>query len=171
VAVVVCIPALASGQTNISLAGSATSTLTAAVAEQADVSLPGALTIDVNDVNAQAARPNQVVSISNIVLASATKQLRLLVRANASSFTAPAGATTTWDASAVSWTTTQSWTNGAAAAGTLSASAFNTVATCDPGVTSCSTTRLKFTLAPNSDIRRSGTYTLAMTWKIESIGS
>jgi hypothetical protein len=30
---------------------------------------------------------------------------------------------------------------------------------------------LKFTLAPNTSVKRSGNHTLALTWKVESIGS
>ena len=157
-------------QTNIVLPDiTKTTTLTAVVAEQADLSLPAAVTIDVPDVNAQSARPNQVVTISNIVLASATKQLRLSIRANAATFTKPPSSSVTWNASQLSWTSTQAWSNAVYSEGTLSDSAFNVVATCDAGVSSCSTTRLKFMLEPNPSIRRSGSYTIGITWKIESI--
>lgn len=159
-------------QTNIVLPDTAkTSTLTAAVAEQANLSLPATVTIDVNDVNAESARPNQTVTISNIVLASATKQLRLSIRANAPTFTKPPASSVTWNASQLSWTSTQAWTNAVYGEGTLSDSAFNVVATCNPGVSSCSTTRLKFILEPNASIRRSGAYTIGITWKVESIGT
>jgi hypothetical protein len=148
-----------------------TTTLTAAVVEQADISLPASVTIDVPSVNAQSARPNHIVTISSIVLATDTKQLRLSIRANAAAFTMPPASTVTWNASDVSWTSTQSWTNATYSEGTLSDSAFNVVATCNAGVSSCSTTRLKFMLAPNPSIRRSGTYTIGITWKVESIGT
>jgi hypothetical protein len=145
--------------------------MTAAVAEQADISIPAAVTIDVSDVNGVSAKPNQVVTVSQIVLASATKQLRLSIQANAATFSAPAGAPTTWAASDVSWSTTQNRTNATATDGTLSNTAYNIVATCNADVSSCSTNRLKFTLAANANIRRSGTYTIGITWKIESIGT
>src|SRR5688572_2496336 len=81
----------AEGQTNGTLPDAAcTTTLTAAVAEQAVISLPGYMSITVNNLAVQNARPNQVVTVSNIVLATATKQLRISVQANAASFTKPA---------------------------------------------------------------------------------
>jgi hypothetical protein len=145
--------------------------MTAAVAEQADISIPSAVSINVNDVNAQNAHPNLSVSISSIVLASATKQLRISLMANAATFTAPAGAPTTWNASDVSWSTPTGWTNATNVDGTLSDSTYNLLSTCSAGVTACSTTKLKFTLAANAAIRRSGTYTIGIVWKFESIGT
>jgi hypothetical protein len=162
----------AEAQTSVTLTDTTqTTTLTATVAEQAVVSVPAAMSITVNNVNVANARPNQIVTVSNLVLATATKQLRISVQANAESFTKPAAATTTWSASDVSWTTTQAWTNATASDGTLSDSAYNVVAICTAGVTSCSTDRLKFTLAANPSITISGTYTIGIVWKFESIGS
>ena len=162
----------AEGQSNVTLPdATSTTTLTATVDEQAVIALPASMSISVNNVAVQNARPNQVVTVSNIVLATATKQLRISVQANAASFTKPAAATTTWAASDVTWTTTQAWTNATGSDGTLSNVAFNTVATCNAGATSCSTDRLKFTLAPNTNITVSGAYTIGIIWKFESIGT
>ena len=170
--VLVAVGKRAEGQTTVTLPDAAsTTTLTAAVAEQAVVSVPASMSISVNNVAVETARPNQGVTVSNIVLGSATKQLRISVQANAASFTKPAAATTTWSASDVSWTTTQAWTNAAGSDGTLSNVAFNTVATCNAGATSCSTNRLKFMLAPNASITVSGAYTIGIVWKFESIGT
>ena len=66
---------------------------------------------------------------------------------------------------------TASKARGLTSEGTLSESAFNIVATCNAGVSSCSTTCLKFMLAPNATIRRAGSYTIGLTWKVESIGT
>jgi hypothetical protein len=167
--------AAAHAQAAVSLPDTGLSTtLTAVVADQAAVSLPGAVAFAVTNVNGSTAVTNQEVTISNIVLATATTQVKLSLQANAATFASPAGAPATYDASDISWSYTgggSPWTNGTASDGTLSSAAFNTVATCAAGVTSCSTTRLKFTLAPKAAITRSGLYTLTVTWKIESIGT
>ena len=62
-----------------------------------------------------------------------------------------------------------SWTNAAGAAGTLSNSAYNAVATCTADVSSCSTAGLTFTLGANTGVKRSGNHTLVVRWKLESI--
>jgi hypothetical protein len=54
-------------------------------------------------------------------------------------------------------------------AGTLSNSSFTTVATSDANVSALSTNSLTFTLAAKSTIHRAGAYTIAATWKFESI--
>jgi hypothetical protein len=164
----------AQAQTNVTLpSASELTTLTAAVAEQADVSLPVAVSFTVNDVNAQTSQTNLEMTVSNIVLATATKQFRISLQANADTFAPPATTSITWNASAVSWSFTggSPWTNGTGTAGTLSHLAYNTVATCNAGVSSCSTNRLKLTLDANPSINRSGAYTLLITWKVESIGT
>lgn len=165
-AVILGIPAFAEAQTGVVLPSTTvTSTLTADVAEQAQVSVPASVSIAVNNVNAQSAQPNQAVSATNIVLATATKQLKVSIQANAATFTPPATATNTWNASDVSWTTTggSPWTNATGTDRTLSHLSYNTVATCNAGATSSSTTRLKFNLASNANINRSGTHTLVIT--------
>jgi hypothetical protein len=171
---VVVTASAAQAQTSVTLpSASELTTLTAAVAEQADVSLPAAVTFTVNNVNAGTSQTNLDMTVSNIVLATATKQLRISLQANAATFTPPATTSITWNASAVSWSFTggSPWTNGTGTAGTLSHLAYNTVATCNAAVSSCSTTRLKLSLGSNSSIDRSGTYTLVITWKVESIGT
>lgn len=153
----------------------AATTLTAAVSEQAQITLPAAVSFNVTDVAAGTSSGRQAVSISNIVLASATRQLRLSIMATAASFSPPVAGAVTWSASDVSWTTPNggpnAWINGTRTNGTLSSTAFTTVATCDPDVSSCSTTGLSFSLAAKPAVRRSGAHTLVVIWKIESIGS
>jgi hypothetical protein len=70
----------------------------------------------------------------------------------------------------VSWNAA-SWTAATGATGTLSSSAYNTVATCDAGAAGCSTSGLVFTLGANSGVRRSGNHTLVIRWRLESTGS
>ena len=150
-----------------------TTALTASVSEQASVSVPSGVTFTVTDISSATAAPAASVSVSNIVLASHSKQLKLSVKADAASFTAPSGSgagAVTWSASDVSWGA-PAWTNGTGATGTLSGSAFNNVATSDPTATSMSTTGLVFTLAGKNTVNRSGNHTLNITWKVESIGS
>jgi hypothetical protein len=146
---------------------SQTTTLTATVAEQANVTVPTAVTFAVADIASSTAATAASVSATSVVLSSALKQLRVSLQANAASFTPPSGAIT-WSASDVTWNAA-SWTNATGVGGTLSNAAYNTVATCTAGAGSCNTTGLVFTLAANPSIVRSGNYTLVVTWKFESI--
>jgi hypothetical protein len=182
----VCAMALASGllatgtagaQTTVALpdTGQAT-TLTAAVAEQARVTVPASISFSVSDVNASTTQGSVAIAVQNIVLGTATKQLRISLSGNAASFTPPVAGATTWSASDVSWTAgpgggPNAWQNAIGSAGTLSSVAFNTVATCDPDATSCSIAKLSFTLAAKPTVKRSGAHTLTVTWRFESIGT
>jgi hypothetical protein len=147
-----------------------TTTVSVSVSEQARVAVPAGISFNVTNVGASTDAAAATVTIDQIVLASSTRQLRLSLRADAASFTAPAGGDTTWAASDVSWNAA-TWTAAAGIGGTLSNSAFNTVATCDPGATTCSTNALVFALAAKPTVQRSGTHSLIVTWKVESIGS
>jgi hypothetical protein len=144
-----------------------TTTLTATVAEQANVTVPTAVTFAVGDIASSTAATAVSVTATSVVLSSATKQLRISLQANAASFTPPSGAVT-WNASDVTWNAA-SWTNATGVAGTLSNAAYNTAATCTAGAGSCNTSGLVFTLGANPNIVRSGNYTLVVTWKFESI--
>ena len=128
----------------------------------------GGVAFTVNSVGASTASSSVSVSATGVVLATATKELKVSLQANAASFTPPSGSAT-WNASDVTWNVA-TWTNATAASGTLSNSAFNTVAS-TADVASCSTSGLVFTLAANTNIVRSGNYTLVVTWKFESIGT
>jgi hypothetical protein len=145
-----------------------TTTLTATVAEQANVTVPTAVAFAVSDIASSTAATAVSVTATSVVLSSATKQLRISLQANAASFTPPGGAAITWNASDVTWNAA-SWTNATGAAGTLSNAAYNTAATCTAGAGSCNTSGLVFTLGANPNIVRSGNYTLVVTWKFESI--
>jgi hypothetical protein len=144
-----------------------TTTLTATVAEQANVTVPTAVTFAVADVSSSTAATAASVTATSVVLSSASKQLKISLQANAASFTPPSGAVT-WNASDVTWNAA-TWTNATGVTGTLSNAVYNTVATCTAGAGSCNTTGLVFTLAANPSIVRSGNYTLVVTWKFESI--
>ena len=149
---------------------SQTTTVSVSVSEQARMAVPAGISFTVTNVGASTAAAAATVTIDQIVLASSTKQLRLSLRADSASFSAPVGGETTWDASDVSWNAA-TWTAAAGLGGTLSNSSFNTVATCDAGATGCSTNALVFSLAAKPAVQRSGTHTLIVTWKVESIGS
>jgi hypothetical protein len=146
---------------------SQTTTLTATVAEQANVTVPTAVTFAVGDIASSTAATAVSVTATSVVLSSALKQLRISLQANAASFTPPSGAVT-WNAADVTWNAA-SWTNATGVAGTLSNAAYNTAATCTAGAGSCNTSGLVFTLGANPNIVRSGNYTLVVTWKFESI--
>lgn len=175
VGVLVSVPR-AAAQTNVQLPNTAqTTTFTAAVSEQARVTLPAAVTFNVTNINVSTPAPSVPVSIQNIVLATATKQVRIALRANASAFTAPVTGATTWSASDVSWSSPNGgpnqWVNAVRTNGSLNATSFTDVATCDPDVSSCSSSGVTLTLAAKASVKRSGIHTLTVTWKIESIGS
>ena len=161
-------PAVA--QTTVSLPDtSQTTTLTSNVSEQAKVTVPADVTFNVTDVTSNTAASAASVTVSNIVLATATKQLKVSIQAGAASFTAPVGGATTWSAGDVTWNAA-TWTNATGASGTLSNSSYSEVATCDADAASCSTTGLVFTLGAKGTVKRSGNHTLSVTWKFESIG-
>ena len=149
---------------------SQTTTVSVTVSEQARVVVPAGISFNVTNIGASTSAAAATVTIDQIVLASASKQLRLSLQATSASFTPPVPGDTTWAAADVSWNAA-AWTAAAGLGGTLSNSTFNTVATCDPGAAACSTTGLVFSLAAKPAVQRSGTHSLIVTWKVESIGS
>jgi len=170
VAVLMAVASAAQAQTVVILPDtSQTTMMTAVVSEQARVIVPASVTFNVADVTSATTAAAATVTVDGIVLATATKQLQVSIQAGAASF-APAAGGATWAASDVSWNA-PAWTNATGAAGTLSAASFDAVATCDPGVSDCSTTGLVFALGANPSVQRSGNHTLTVTWKFEAIGS
>jgi hypothetical protein len=164
-------PAVAEAQTTVTLPDtSQTTILTATVSEQARVTVPASVAFTVADVSSSTAASAAAITIDRIVLATATKQLRISVQAGAASFTPPVVGSITWAAGDVSWNAA-TWTRATGAAGTLSSSAFTAVATCNADAADCSTTGLVFTLGAKATVQRSGNHTLTVTWKVESIGS
>jgi hypothetical protein len=149
---------------------SQTTTVSVTVSEQARVAVPAGISFSVTNIGAATSAAAATVTIDQIVLGSATKQLRLSLQATAATFTPPTTGDATWTAADVSWNAA-AWTAASGLAGTLSNSTFNTVATCDPGAAACSTNGLVFSLAAKPAVQRSGTHTLVVTWKVESIGS
>jgi hypothetical protein len=138
--------------------------------DQAEVTLPSGVGFSVTNIASSTASSAVSIAATGISLASSTAQLKISLQANAAAFTPPAVGAATWTAAAVSWNAA-SWTNATGAAGTLSEGSFLEVGTCNANVTSCSTTGLVFTRAPNTAVKRSGNHTLTVIWKIESIGS
>jgi hypothetical protein len=145
-----------------------TTTLTANVSDQATVTVPAGVTFNVTNIAANTNGSAAAVTVTNIVLGTATDKFKVSLKANAASFTAPVGGGTTWAASDVSWAA-GTWTNATGNAAALSSAGFTEVATCDADVTGCNTTNVPFTLAANSSVRRSGNHTLVITWKFEKI--
>jgi hypothetical protein len=170
-ALLVLSPALAQAQTTVLLPDtSQTTLLTATVSEQARVAVPANVTFSVTNVGNSTAASAATVTIDRIVLATATKQLKISIQAAGASFTPPVVGATTWSAGDVTWNA-PTWTHATGATGTLSSSSFTQVATCDADAADCSTTNLVFTLGAKSTVQRSGNHTLTVTWKVESIGS
>jgi len=161
----------ASAQTTVTLPDtSQTTAVSVNVSEQARIVVPAGITFNVSNVGSNTAASAASITIDQIVLSSATAQLRVSLKADAASFTPPAAGDTTWLATDVTWNAA-AWTAAAGAAGTLSNGAYNTIATCDANATACSTNALVFTLGSKPSVQRSGTHTLTVTWKFESIGS
>jgi hypothetical protein len=163
----------ANAQTTVTLPDSSqTTTLDANVSEQAHVTVPATVSFAVNDVTASTAASAATITVNSIVLATATKQLRISLQAAAPAFTPPVVGATTWSASDVSWNAA-TWTGSTsgAAAGTLSDTAFGAVVICDGDVSICSTSGLIFSLAAKTTIRRSGLHALTVNWKLEAIGT
>jgi hypothetical protein len=153
------------GQTAVTLPDtSQTTTLNANVAEQAKVQVPASISFAVNDISSSTASAGQSVTITNVVLDDASKQLVIAVQANAATFTPPVTGAATWAPGDVTWNAA-TWTNATGSTGTLSNSAYNTVATCTADAAACSTTALVFTLGPKLTVKRSGTHSLVITWK------
>ena len=146
---------------------SQTTTLVAQVAEQVRITVPATVTFNVSNI-AAATNTTASVTLDNIVLSSATRQLRLLLAADAPAFTPPNVGDTTWAAGAVSWGA-GTWTNGVGAAGTL-ATTFNSVMLGAPAATSISNASMPFTLAANTGVSRSGAHTLVVRWRVEGVG-
>lgn len=82
---------MASAQTTRTLPDdtSETTVLTATVAEQAKVTVPASVAFTVNDVSASTPAAAASVTITDIVLATATKQLKVSLQAAAAAFTPP----------------------------------------------------------------------------------
>jgi hypothetical protein len=163
--------ASASAQSTVGLPDtSLTTTLTATVSEQATLSVPANVSFNVTNIGTTTAATGASVSVSNIVLATATKQVKVWLQANAVSFTPPVVGATTWAASDVTWNAA-TWTNATGASGTLDSSAYNEVATCTADASTCTTNGLVFTLGAKTTVKRAGNHTLQVRWKFEAIGS
>jgi hypothetical protein len=162
------VPISAFAQSTVTLPDtSQSSTLTASVSEQCRITVPSTITFNVTDISANT-NATASVTITNIVLSAATKSLKLSLQAGAASFTPPVGGATTWAAGDVTWAA-GTWTNGTGQAGTLSNSAYVEVATSDADAASMSNASLTFTLAAKTSVKRSGSHTLSVTWKVESL--
>ena len=143
-------------------------TFTANVTEQADVTVPANVSWTVDNVSASTDSSAQDVSATTIVLLNG-KKLRIEIAPDAANFTAATGGTVTWASSGISWSGT--WTNGTANNSTMSGMAGTYVKLVDmtaanaPSVVSAD---LVFTLAAKSTVDRAGAHTLAATWKFSS---
>lgn len=147
---------------------SQTTTFTATVAEQADVTVPGTVTFTVSDVTSSTAGTG-AVSVTSIVLAD-TKTLKISLQGSAAAFTPPAVGGTTWDVGDVSWAA-GTWDSGTGAAGTLLSTGYTEVSTSAANPVSQGST-ITFTLAAKataSPAVKAGDHTLTATWKFESL--
>lgn len=162
----------ASAQTTVALPDQTqTTTMTANVSEQARVTVPAGVTFNVVNTSAITNAGAASVTVDNIALATATKQLQISVAANALAFT-NAGAGATWASSDVTWGVATFSNAGVGSAGALAGvGTYATVATCAVDVAACSTTNLAFSLAAKPTVKNAGNHTLVITWKFASIGT
>jgi hypothetical protein len=161
--------AVSAGAQTVSLPNTdLTTTLTASVSEQATVTVPANVLFNVTNIGAATNATAASVTISNIVLANATKRIKISLQADAASFTPPVGGAATWAPGDVTWNAA-TWTNATGASGQLSSGAYTEVSTCAADAASCSTNDLTFTLGANSSVKRSGNHTLTVRWKVEAI--
>ena len=144
-----------------------TTTFTATVSEQANVSVPASVAFNVTNVSADTNSADQSVSATTVVLSDG-KALRVEIQAGAADFTAPSGGTVTWAAGDISWDAA-TWTNGTGSANALSSASYTTVATSSANAASLSASDLTFTLADKNTVDRAGDHTLAATWKFSSV--
>jgi hypothetical protein len=147
---------------------SQTTTFTANVSEQANVTVPANVSWTVDSIASPTASAAQTVSATAVVLDDGSK-LRIEIAPDATDFTPPANGTVTWASSAISWVGT--WTNGTANDATMSATANTYVKVVDmtaANAASVSSADLVFTLAAKAGVDRAGAHTLSATWKFSS---
>jgi hypothetical protein len=161
---------LASAQTTVGLPDTSQSTtLSADVSEQARITVPGTLHFAVTNTSA-ITNASAAVTVTNIALASAAKQLQISVKADSLTFTPSVVGGTTWASSDVSWDAVVFSNAGVGTAGALAGVAtYGIVQTCAVNVTECSTVALPFHLAAKPAVNYSGSHTLSMTWKFASL--
>lgn len=160
---------VANAQVTVGLPDTSQTTLmTAIVAEQARVVVPASITFNVANVGAATPAAAAAVTVDNIVLSSAAKQLKVSLQAQAASFNPPVAGAVTWAASDVTWNAA-TWSNGSGVTGTLDAATAREVVTCNAGASTCSTTGLVFTLGAKPTVAVSGNHTLTVTWRFESM--
>ena len=146
---------------------SQTTTLTAMVVPQADVSVPSGVLFNVISIANSTDSTNQSVSATSLLM-DAEEVLKIWLQANAANFTKPIGGAVTWAASNVSWNA-PAWAGGTGSIGTLSNTSYNVVATSTLNASALSTTALKFTLAAKPTVDRAGDHTLVCTWKFDCV--
>ena len=146
---------------------SRTSVLTATVGEQCRINVPATISFAVTNVAVPTASSSVTVAIDTIVLANATRRLRILVRAVGINFTPPVIGDNTWSSADVSWNAA-TWSNGLPFAGVLNSVVFVRMAETLPNVPNTQTSNLIFTLAGRPTVRRAGNHTLNMTWRVEA---
>ena len=146
---------------------SQTTTLTAMVVPQADVSVPSGVLFNVISIANSTDSTNQSVSATSLLM-DAEEVLKIWLQANAANFTKPVGGAVTWAASNVSWNA-PAWAGGTGSIGTLSNTSYNVVATSTLNAAALTTTALKFTLAAKPTVDRAGDHTLVCTWKFDCV--
>ncbi len=141
---------------------------TAHVYEQCDITVPSSVAFNVGDISDPTPAVTAVsLTVTNIVTSSASRVVRVSVKAASSQFTPSVSGASTWSAGAVTWDAGTSWSGATGQSGTLSQSSYKPVAIGQADAAAFSTSTLHFTLAANTNVKRSGNYVLALTWKVE----
>ena len=144
-----------------------TTTFTANVTEQANVTVPATVTWTVDAISSSSPSADAPVSAAAIVLNDG-QALKISIAPDATDFTPPTNGIVTWASNAISWV--GSWTGGTPNNGTMSATAttYTKVVDTAANAASVASTSLVFTLAAKAGVDRAGAHTLAATWKFES---
>ena len=163
--------ALASAQTTVTLPNQTqTTNLSADVSEQARITVPGTVSFAVTNTSA-ITDASAAVTVENIALATATKQLQISVAANALAFTPSVASGVTWASSDVTYDAVAFSNAGVGTAGALAGvGTYGIVQTCAVDVAACSGS-LPLHLAAKPAVKNAGSHTLSITWKFASIGT
>ena len=149
-----------------------TTTFTATVSEQMDVSVTAAVAFSVLNTAIPTVQTGTVTVSATAIALDEGHKLRIDIAPNEADFEeSAAGGGPTWPSEAISWDAPV-WTGGTGSSGTMSDTAddYHLVAQMTAAnSTEVSTALLEFTLAANAAVTHAGDHTLACTWKFSSL--
>ena len=163
-----CLPAASVSLTGGVNEHAATSCMVVHVSEQCYLTVPAIIGFQIADSRVDTTSTPVFIALNGIVLARATQQVKLYLKAMTESFVTPVPDAPTWRATDIHWSTGV-WQHGAGQEGTLSAASFSQLVRSDAGATSLTTDGFVFTLHANPSVIQAGDHSLQLVWKIESM--